>query len=136
MIPDGGILKMGQAREPNTEKTLKISEAGHESAGQQDDVEDYPEQAAADSDDTPFLGLVAGILGRCVVADGIFSGDTAGFDNADDSERKAAERGHDDGQRQVGRRARRHGWLLVILRQGSRRGRVEKVGFGSHRKMK
>ena len=80
--------------------------------------------------------MVAGILGRCVVADGIFSGDTAGFDNADDSERKAAEYGHDDGQGEVGRRARRHGWLLVILRQGSRRCRVEKVGFGSYRKMK
>lgn len=72
--------------------------------------------------------MVAGILGRCVVADGIFSGDTAGFDNADDSERKAAEYGHDDGQGEVGRRARRHGWLLVILRQGSRRCRVWKVG--------
>ena len=119
-----------------TEKTLKISEPGHDSAGQQDDVEDYPEQSAAQSDYAPGLGLLARILCLGVVPGCIFLGNVAGLDDADDSERKAAEYGHDDGQRQVGRRARRHGWLLVILRQGSRRGRVEKVGFGSYRKMK
>lgn len=45
-----------------TEKTLKISEPGHDSAGQQDDVEDYPEQSAAQSDYAPGLGLLARIL--------------------------------------------------------------------------
>ena len=89
-----------------TEKTLKISEPGHDSAGQQDDVEDYPEQSAAQSDYAPGLGLLARILCLGVVPGCIFLGNVAGLDDADDSERKAAEYGHDDGQRQVGRRAR------------------------------
>lgn len=112
MIPDEEILKIGQAREPKTEKTLKISEAGHESAGQQDDVEDYPEQAAAQSDYAPGLGLLARILCPGVVPGCIFLGNVAGLDDADDSERKAAEHGHDDGQGEVGRRAWLHRRLL------------------------
>jgi len=111
-----------------TEKTLKISEAGHESAGQQDDVEDYPEQSAAQSDYAPGLGLLARILCLGVVPGCIFLGNVAGLDDADDSERKAAEYGHDDGQGEVGRRAWLHRRLLVILRQGSRRCCVWKVG--------
>ena len=48
-----------------TEKTLKISEADHESAGQQDDVEDYPEQSAAQSDDVE--DYPAGLLASWII---------------------------------------------------------------------
>ena len=92
---------------------LKTCNAGDDSAEHQNGVDDQPKQSAAYSDNAPCLCLPTGFLGLIIIADRIFLGYIAGFDNAYDPERKAAEDGHDYRQRKVGRRTRLLSGLAV-----------------------